>query len=449
MPAPGPSQPDTEGPRPGSVTLPLHTLHHSLSDPSLESMNFLNEVSQRYPDAISFAAGRPYEELFDIAQVHRHLEEFCRYLEADRGWRPAQVRRAIFQYGRTKGIVHDLVAATLAKDEGMHVDPEAIVMTVGCQEGLFLVARALRTDARDVALAVAPTYVGFTGAARLAELPLLPVRAGPEGIDLDDLVRTVRQARKEGLRPRACYLVPDFANPLGISLSVPTRRALLAAAAECDLLILEDNPYGLFSLLPERPPTLKALDSERRVIYLGSFAKTAFPGARVGYVIADQAVSADGGAGGLLADRLAAIKSMLTVNTSPLAQAVIGGRLLAHDLSLVRANTGEAAVYRRNLTLMLEGLAARFPPGSGVSWNSPGGGYFLVLDVPFATSDELLAYSGRRHGVLWTPMHHFYAGGAPLRQLRLSFSQLTPGQIGSGLDRLAALVHEHRDGGSR
>ncbi|WP_209310516.1 aminotransferase class I/II-fold pyridoxal phosphate-dependent enzyme [Streptomyces spiramenti] len=278
-------------------------------------MNVLNEASRQYPDAISFAAGRPYEELFDIAQVHRHLEEFCRYLEADRGWHPAQARRAIFQYGRTKGIVHNLVAATLAQDERMRVDPEVIVMTIGCQEGLFLVARALRTDARGVALAVAPTYVGFAGAARLAELPVLPLRAGPESIGLDDLVRTVRRARKVGLRPRACYLVPDLANPLGIGLSVLTRRALLAAAAECDLLILDDNPFGLFSLLSERPPTLKALDSERRVIHLGSFAQTAFPGARVGYVIADQALSADGGAG-LLADRPAAIKSMITVNIS-------------------------------------------------------------------------------------------------------------------------------------
>lgn len=96
MPAPGPFQPDTEGHRPGSVTLPLHTWRHSLSDPSSESTNFPDEAPQRYPDAISFAIGRPYEELFDIAKVHRHLEGFCRYLEADRGRRrPARLREAL------------------------------------------------------------------------------------------------------------------------------------------------------------------------------------------------------------------------------------------------------------------------------------------------------------------------------------------------------------------
>ncbi|MFF2998198.1 PLP-dependent aminotransferase family protein [Streptomyces sp. NPDC057950] len=427
------------------ATLRIEALHGSLDDPALDSMNLLNEVAQRFPDAISFAAGRPYEGFFDVEEVHRHLRTFCEHLALVRGWSEEEVGRLLFQYGRTKGVIHDLVARNLTVDEGFEPDPESIVITVGCQEAMFLALRALRTDERDVVLAVSPTYVGLNGAAQLADLPVLPVRAGDHGVDLEDLARTVRRVRAEGLRPRACYVIPDFSNPLGVSLDLDTRRRLLDLAEQLDLLLLEDNPYGLFPAGSARLPTLKALDTRRRVVYFGSFAKTAMPGARVGYVVADQVVTDAGGRRlGLLADQLAKVKSMLTVNTSPLAQAVVAGKLLENGYSLARANTRQAELYRGNLQVMLRGLAERFPPGSGVTWNTPGGGFFLVLTVSFRTDDALLEHSARQHQVIWTPMHHFYAGRRHTHQIRLSFSLLQPHQIRAGLDGLAALVHEQR-----
>ncbi|MDX2547633.1 PLP-dependent aminotransferase family protein [Streptomyces sp. WI04-05B] len=433
--------------RPGQVTLCVSELHGSLGDPVLESMNFLNEVSHRFPDALSLAAGRPYEGLFDVEDIHRYLRTFHEHLSGTLGWPEERVRRTIFQYGRTKGIIHDLIARNLAIDEDIHVDPESIVVTVGCQEAMFLVLRALRTDEHDVLLAVAPTYVGITGAARLADLPVLPVNSGPGGIDLTDLAQTVHGARAQGLRPRALYVIPDFSNPLGVSLDTATRQGLLELADELDLLLLEDNPYGLF-FAGERLATLKSMDRQRRVVYLGSFAKSALPGARVGYLVADQRVTAEGGGElGFLADQLSRIKSMLTVNTSPVAQAVIGGKLLTHGGSLAKANARETEVYRRNLRLLLQGLEKRFPQEGGdsdVTWNIPSGGFFLVLTVPFAVDDALLEHSARRHGVIWTPMHHFFTGRTSSRQMRLSYSQLEPEQIDDALDRLAALIHEQR-----
>src|ERR1700680_513755 len=156
-----------------TVAAPLHTgdLHGSLEDPALESMNFLNEIGLHYPDAISFASGRPFEEFFDVDLIHRYLDLFCGYLKDQLGYDDEQARRVLFPYGRTKGIVHELIARQLAVDEGIEADPESIVVTVGCQEAMFLVARALRRDDRDVLFAVAPTYVGLTAAARLADLP--------------------------------------------------------------------------------------------------------------------------------------------------------------------------------------------------------------------------------------------------------------------------------------
>jgi (S)-3,5-dihydroxyphenylglycine transaminase len=426
-----------------TVDLAASALHSSLLDPALESMNFLNEIANRYPDAISFASGRPCEQFFDVALIHRYVDAFCDYLTGDLGYSAPQVNRELFQYGRTKGIITELIARYLETDEGITADPNAIVVTVGFQEGMFAAVRALRADDRDVLLAVSPSYVGLTGAARLADMPVWPVRDGSDGIDVDDLVGQLRRARGEGRRARACYVMPDFANPSGVSMTVPTRLRLLDVAASEGLLLIEDNPYGTFHSGPHLP-TLKALDRSRQVIYLGSFAKVGFPGARVGFAIADQRVTDEQGHVGLLADYMSMIKSMLTVNTSAVSQAVIAGKLLLSGFSLAKANDRETATYLANMDQLLAGLARRFPAGGDaaaqVSWNSPSGGFFVVVTLPFVADDELMEYSAREHGVLWTPMSHFYAGGGGQMQARLACSQLSGDEIETGLDRFAALV---------
>ncbi|MFI5730529.1 aminotransferase class I/II-fold pyridoxal phosphate-dependent enzyme [Kribbella sp. NPDC051587] len=411
--------------------LDVTSLHASLTDRALNSMNFLNEISHHYPEAISLAAGRPTEEFFDLDDVPRYLALFASYL-SHQGLDEQAVRRRILQYGRTKGIIHELVARNLAVEEDIHVDPEAIVVTAGCQEAMLLTLRALRADASDVLLAISPAYVGITGAARIVDLPVLPVP------DVDDLLAVVKAARADGLRPRGFYVMPDFANPSGLSMDLPTRRRLLELAAAEDLLLLEDNPYGLFPAAGiDRLPTLKALDTERRVVYLGSFAKTGLPGARVGYVVADQTVST----GGLFADELSKLKSMVTVNTSPIAQAVIGGKLLDCDFSLTAANQREREIYATNLQLITDHLAAHFPNGE-LTWTVPSGGFFVVITVPFTVDDELLTKSAQEYGVLWTPMAHFYDTGAPVNALRLSCSAVTPAQLNTGLDRLSAFISD-------
>jgi (S)-3,5-dihydroxyphenylglycine transaminase len=426
-----------------AADLAASTLHASLLDPALESMNFLNEIGSKYPDAISFASGRPCEQFFDAALIHRYVDAFCEYLTDELGYSPPQVNRALFQYGRTKGIIAELVARYLEVDEGITVDAEAIMVTVGFQEGMFAVIRALRADERDVLLAVSPSYVGLTGAARLADMPVWPVRGGEDGIDLDDLAGQARRARAAGLRARACYVMPDFANPSGVSMTVPMRRELLEVAAREGILLIEDNPYGTFHSGPHLP-TLKALDPSRQVIYIGSFAKVCFPGARVGFVIADQRVRDSDGNAKLLADYLSMIKSMLTVNTSAVSQAVIAGKLLLSGFSLAKANDRETAVYLGNMRQLLAGLASLFPadadPAEKVTWNSPTGGFFAVVTLPFAADDKLMEYSAREHGVLWTPMSHFYGGMGGARQARLACSQLSGDEIEVGLDRFAALV---------
>ncbi|MEI7032141.1 PLP-dependent aminotransferase family protein [Streptomyces pratensis] len=427
-------------------TLALADLHASLTDPVLDAMNFLNEVVSRFPEALSFAPGRPSEGGFATDDLARHLRTYTDHLEHGLGWSQERVRTQLFQYGRTNGIIHDLIARTLAHDEDIHVSAESVVVTTGCQEAMLLTLRALFARPDDTLLVSSPCYIGVTGAARLLDIAVRPVREGGDGPDPEAVLEAVRRTRAAGGRPRALYVVPDFANPSGASMTLAARERLLEIAAQEDLLILEDDPYGFFVRVGSARPTLKALDRERRVLHLGSFAKTALPGARVGYVVADQEVVGARGERTLLADQLSKIKSMTTVNTSAISQAVIGGLLIESGCRLREANAEAIAFYRANLNTLLGELDRHFPAerrrALGVDWNQPDGGFFLVVNVPFIADAKALEDSARNFGVLWTPMSDFYLEGGGERQLRLSCSALTPEQISEGVGRLAAFVHE-------
>lgn len=429
---------------PTPAPLSLAELHTSLSDPVLDAMNFLNEVVARFPDAISFAPGRPTEGTFEPEDLARHLQSYTTYLQQELGWSRDQTRTLLFQYGRTNGVIHELIARTVANDEGIEVPPEAVVVTTGCQEAMLLTLRALFARPEDTLLVSSPCYVGITGVARLLGIQVRPVPEGPDGPDPLAVQAAARAAKQAGQRPRAFYVVPDFANPSGASMSQAARELLLAVAEEEELLVLEDDPYGFFVRTGEARPTLKALDRGRRVVHLGSFAKTALPGARVGYVLADQEVVGPEGGRTLLADELSKIKSMTTVNTSAVSQAVIGGLLVESGCRLREANSAAVAHYRTTMDTLLDALERHFPAERqaelGVSWNRPDGGFFLVVDVPFAADHKALELSARAFGVLWTPMRDFHLDGGGTRQLRLSCSSQSPEAITEGIARLAAFI---------
>ncbi|OLB80355.1 MAG: GntR family transcriptional regulator [Actinobacteria bacterium 13_2_20CM_2_71_6] len=428
------------------VELARSGLHVSVSDPVSTSMNFLNEIAGRFPEAVSLAAGRPYDGFYATADVSRYLEIYLGYLR-ERGFSSAQEREALMQYGRTNGQIGELIARMLAVDEGIDVAPEAIVVTAGCQEAMVIALRGLCAEPTDVVLASEPCYVGLTGAARLLGVEVLPVPEGPDGPEPDAIAAVARAARASGRRPRALYVVPNFSNPSGISLSVPARKRLVEVASAEDLLILEDDPYGLFGLDDEPRPTLKSLDSDQRVMYLGSFAKSCFPGARVGFLVADQTVVDSAGHRSLLAEELSTVKSMLTVNTSPIAQAVIGGVLVESGCSLRAANQEKIRFYRHNLHSLLNALHRYFPEPVGtdqrIKWNVPNGGFFVVVGVPIRADEKLLEISAREYGVLWTPMSFFYTGGGGTHAIRLSCSWLEPVQIEEGVRRLSRLIADH------
>ena len=406
-------------------------------------MNFLNEVAMRFPSAISLAAGRPFDAFYTVEDVERYLATYVSQLRADDIGEPS-VRQAILQYGRTNGRLGAMIARTLENDEGIRVPAEAIMVTSGCQEAMIIALRGLCADPEDVVLAAEPCYVGFTGAARVLGVTVVPVPETAHGLRPETVARVARAARAGGRTPKALYVVPNFANPSGISLSEGVRRGLLEVAESEDLLILEDDPYGLFGLDDTRGPALKTLDGGQRVIYLGSFAKSVFPGARVGFLVADQTVVSAGAHRTLLADELSAVKSMVTVNTSPIAQAVIGGVLVSCGYSLRAANREKIEFYRNNLRTLLAALHRHFGDLKDITWNEPSGGFFTVVNVPVRADEKLLELSARDYGVLWTPMSFFYVSEGGSHSIRLSCSALTADQTEEGVRRLASLIADTR-----
>jgi (S)-3,5-dihydroxyphenylglycine transaminase len=425
-----------------ATSLRKEDLHASLSNPILDTMNFLNEITFRYPKAISFAPGRPYDGFFDTEQIFTHMRRYLDHLAED-GTSPEQVRAAMFQYGPTAGRIRELIAGSLRADENIDVPAESIVVTVGCQEAMLLALRALISGPEDVFLVSSPCYVGITGAASLLDITVVAVEEREDGFRCADLERAINAERARGRRPRAFYTVPDHSNPAGTTMRVETRRELLDLAERCDILIVEDSPYRMVSPGPHIP-TLKSLDRQQRVIHLGSFSKTAFPGARVGFAVADQTVTDSAGRTGLLADELAKIKSMVTVNTPALSQAVVAGILLACEGRISELNTQQAAYYAHAMRSTLRQLDFCFPAEKrdalGVRWNEPDGGFFLAMRVPFRADDAALGRSAEDFGVIWTPMSYFYSDHGGDYGLRLSVSYLSEQDITNGISRLANFI---------
>ncbi|MDT9002109.1 PLP-dependent aminotransferase family protein [Paucibacter sp. APW11] len=416
----------------------------ALADPALSAINFLNEVIDRYPRAISFAPGAPSEDLLDGIELPALIERYCSYLREDKGLSEAQVRRHLYQYGPARGHINGLIARAMLVDECISVDPRAIVVTVGAQEAMLLALRVLCPAPEDCVAVVNPSFVGIVGAAKVLGVATIAIADTSDGVNLAALEAACRQARDRGQRIRALYVAPDHANPSGSLMQRVQREQLLALAERHDFIVIEDNAYGFTAEWETRLPTLKALDQAGRVLYIGTCAKICVPGVRIGFAIADQEVIDAQGRKGLLADELTLVKSMVTVNTSPICQAIVGGMLLQHGGSLAAIARPKAELYRRQLGHLLVALERHLPrpvqAELGISWNRPSGGFFVRMQLPVIADERLLELSAREYGVLWTPMRSFYLDGQGSCELRLSCSYLRPAVIDEGVERLARFL---------
>lgn len=424
----------------GLGSLPLTRLHGSLSDPMIDGMNFLNEVMQNYPSAISFGPGAPNATTLEQVDIH---ECIARYLGHARATAPtaASVERILYEYGPSRGIINDLIAQALCNDGIVDANPREIVVTAGAQEAMLLALRALFRDRGDVLAVSDPSYVGIVGAARLLGIEVVPVSEGPEGLDLDQLRAEIRSAERAGKVIRAVYVAPDFANPSGALMSSRSRHALLDMADRHDFYVLEDSAYAFTQTDDKHIPALKTIDARKRVILIGTFAKIALPGIRVGYAVADQTVAGPSDGHWPLAAGMATLKSMVTVNTSPICQAIAGGLLLGSGVSMRELGREKGAFYRSNLKCLLDRLqyhcGGRSSLGAPVSWNSPSGGFFVCVRLPIPADWTLLRRCAVDFGVLWTPMRQFFLTNAGDYDMRLSCSYLDHDTIDKGAENLA------------
>jgi (S)-3,5-dihydroxyphenylglycine transaminase len=408
-----------------------------------EVMNFLNEVSSRFPAAVSLAAGRPTERFFDRLAppvLFAALRDYEQHELRERS--AADVRTLLLQYGRTAGIIGECVAQHVRLDYGVPADAARTLVTAGCQEAMALCLPALCPLPSDVLLVCNPTYIGMTGVAadhRIA-LHALPQHEDPAAA----IEQAVAQLREQGRQARALYLIPDFDNPTGRVLDLRSRRAILAACARHRIVVLEDNAYGMFRYEGETLPPLAALDDAGCVIFLTTFSKTLSPALRTGAAILPDTLFGERAARVALWERLVQRKSFVTVNTSPLTQAIVAGMLLGEGGSLRRWVQPMLDHYSASRDAMLDALATHLAPVSrGITWNRPAGGFFLTVDLPFEFDAQAVTECATGHGVIVMPMSFFALDASQNQRIRLAFSAMSEAQIRTGVAGLAAYV-EHR-----
>ena len=365
------------------------------------------------PGIISFAGGLPSPKTFPVNAFAQACEKVLR-----------EDGQAALQYAASEGFaaLREAVAARLP----WAVDPAQVLITTGSQQGLDLVAKVLIDEGSRV-LVETPTYLGALQAFTPMEPDVVGVASDAEGIDVDDLGRKVGSGAQ---RARFLYVLPNFQNPTGRSMSEARRQALVERAAALGLPLVEDNPYG--DLWFDQPPPLPLTARyPEGCIYLGSFSKVLAPGLRLGYVIAPKAIAPK-----LLQAKQAADLHSPSFNQRVVAEVLKDGFLDRHVPTI-------RALYKAQCSAMLETLE-REMTGLGVQWNSPDGGMFLWVKLPEGMDAVALLPRAVDKGVAFVPGSAFYASAPDPRTLRLSFVTASEAQIRTGIAALAQAIREQR-----
>lgn len=387
----------------------------------LQTMNLLNEAAGRFPEAVSFLAGRPPDIFADPTPVQSWIEIYL----AERGSTTAEHLR-LGQYSETNGLTRDIVAAFLRSDGLCQVAPSDCMMVNGAQEGLLIALLGLCRNGRR-ALTVDPTYVGFAGAAEIVGIAVDVVPDDDQFVD-----RLIARLAGGGGDVGCIYLVPDHANPTGRTLTRDERLAILDASSRYGATIIEDIAYRRYRYEGERIPTFFELADGRGVVLIESFAKSLIPGLRVG-VLVGQSQQANGPT---LADQWSSIKSYISVATSPLNQAALAGFLLEQDFSLAAWMAPRLARLSGSLDELQRAVNACFEDGDATHSRRPEGGFFCTLSLPRNfTLDDCVRCAREAH-VLVMPMTLFSLEQRCADQIRLAFSNVDPALIQPSIERL-------------
>jgi 2-aminoadipate transaminase len=385
------------------------------------------------PDVISLAGGLPDTTTFEPERYAKLMAEVA-----------AESTARALQYGPTEGMAAtvECIVEVMAQ-EGTVIDPGEVIVTTGGQQVIDLVCKAL-IDPGDVIVAEAPTYPGAVPTFGAYQADVAQIEMDQDGMPIDALESTLDRLAAEGRRPKFIYTIPNFQNPGGVTMSLARRRRLVEVARERELLVLEDNPYGLLRYEGEPLPTLYSLDAESvgrggaadLVIYLGTFSKILSPGLRLGWAVAPRPVL----------EKLNLGKQGADLCSSPVTQLFVAAYFKERDVH------GGAAwrtyverlkdLYRRRRDVMLDALAEHF--GDDASWTKPQGGLFIwaTLDARIDTTD-LLALARKREGVAFVPGRAAYMDGrSGSSSMRLNFAGVPDEDIREGVRRIGSVVRE-------
>ena len=368
------------------------------------------------PEIVSLAGGAPDTTALDIDAVGRVTAEVLRTNGP-----------TALQYGGGQGMpaLRERLCEVMAVED-MAVHPDDLVVTTGGQQALDLLAK-LFCDPGDVIVAEGPSYVGALGAFAAYQADVVHVPMDADGIIPEALSDTLAALASSGRTAKLLYLIPNHQNPAGVSLSLPRRQRVVEIAAAHDLLVVEDNPYGLIDFKAELRTPLVTLAPDR-VVYVGTLSKIFSPGIRVGWVAAPEPIR----------DKLTLLKEAADLCQSNLTQAV-AERWLRTQPWLEQIETFRE-LYRERCEMMLAELEVSFP--SSCTWRPPTGGLFAWVRVPDSVdTGELLPRAISQQRVAYVPGRGFYADGGGRNELRLNFSFSTAERIREGIRRLGELLH--------
>lgn len=375
------------------------------------------------PDVISFAGGIPDPALFPREAAARAYAEIMA--------EPAEAARAL-QYSISEG--HSGLRQWIVehmRGRGVDCGIDNVVITSGSQQGLDFLARLLLSPG-DTALVTWPTYLGALQAFNAYEPRyerLMPLAGNRPAASYAEAAA----GAVPGGRVKFAYVVPDFANPTGETMTLETRQRLLALAEELDIPVIEDAAYAALRYDGAEVPAVQALDVARRghidaarTIYCGTFSKTISPGLRVGWICAAKPI----------VQRLVLMKQASDLNSPQLNQMVM---LRLAETGYAAQVDAARALYRRRRDCMLAALARHMP--DGVGWSRPDGGLFIWLMLPEGRDAKaLLPRAVEEARVAYVPGGAFFADGSGVNSMRLSFSMAGEAQIEAGIARLAAVI---------
>lgn len=361
-------------------------------------------------NVIGFAYALPSPELFPLDDIKRCVDRVLR-----------REGNIVLQMGESIGYapLREYLVGKLAA-AGIHVKTDDILITNGCQQSLDLIRRVL-VGRGDTVLIENPTYPGVFSVFDTEDTKCISVPVGDNGLDLGALEEVLSHHRAKLL-----YTAPTFHNPTGVTMDLAARRQLLDIAFKYRVPIVEDDIYGDLHYDGPSLPSLKALDENGVVIYLGSFSKMGFPGLRVGWIAAPS----------IVIDRLSVVKQSSDLHTNLLAQAALcelsKHGLLAKHLKRVR----RAYAERRNR--MLEALKKYFPEGA--SWSHPRGGMSVWVTLPSSLDATYILSLALQEGITFSPGVNFYLDSPRPNTMRLTFTMVEASKIEEGVKRLGAIL---------